>query len=283
MFKFLSMKGLGDNIYQRAFVKELAKKHHSIMFDSPWPEIYKDIRQVHCVLPKTKLRTQLKNVQRYRRRDWAKTDLRQSRKACYGRDGIFTGMEKVFGVKAKTFDLPSFKNPLGGRYAVIRPASIRDEWPAPSRNPKPEYLCECAETLLNHGIDVISIADLNEQEKPVLPLPKATKNFHKGEFSIAETLGLVQNASIVVGGIGWIVPAAIAYKRPSWFVCGGWGTFNSPKNLIDETVMDLRNIHFELPDNFCMCNDRDHDCDKRITNHASKFERFLERISDLVP
>ena len=59
---FISMKGLGDNIYQRAFVKEYVKKHRNISLDTPWPEIYKDIPNVNFIRPQTNLRTQSKNI-----------------------------------------------------------------------------------------------------------------------------------------------------------------------------------------------------------------------------
>ena len=52
------MMGLGDNIYQRSFIKLL---DGDIYLRTPWPEIYKDLRNVFPVKSETILRTQRKN------------------------------------------------------------------------------------------------------------------------------------------------------------------------------------------------------------------------------
>lgn len=280
---FISMKGLGDNIYQRAFVKEYVKTHGDIFLDTPWPEIYSDIENVHFVRPQTNLRTQSKNISLKPTSFWLRKRWVGHPKICYKEDGIIHGMERVFKTVPKSFDLPVYPSPLTGVYAVIRPATIRDEWPAYSRNPMPEYLCECANFLRNVGVKVVSIADLDRSERLVEPSPSADILFHKGELGIKGTLGLIANASLVVSGIGWVVPAAMAYKIPSWFICGGWGVYNAPENLVDGRIMNLDKVRFAVPDNFCRCRDANHNCDKRISRHAEKFADFLGRFTDLVP
>src|SRR5665213_2628659 len=56
-----SMHGLGDNINQRAFIKELGRECY---LDTPWPSLYADLPFVKIVKCDTMLRTQVKNIKR---------------------------------------------------------------------------------------------------------------------------------------------------------------------------------------------------------------------------
>lgn len=278
------MQGLGDNIYQRAFVKSLAKQTEVIL-ETPWPELYADIGNVRLIKPHTRLRTQAKNAANADKSLWSKPYYGNSIQISYSSNGIMRGMREKFCVDSSSFDLPNFAKPtfISGKYAVIRPATVRKEWMAASRNPKPEYLAECAKILLDRGFSVISVADLEDGAEWALePLPEATIRLHKGELNIKELLGLIQHADLVVGGVGWLTPASIAYKVPSWVILGGFGAFNSPENLFDAGRMDLSKVGYAMPDNFCRCRDGQHNCRKDISNHAKKFTEWLGRFPDLV-
>ena len=279
---YAGMHGLGDNIYQRAFVKSLAKSG-DVWLETPWPEIYGDLQNVHLVKPHSRLRTQAKNIKKSDDSVWSKAPSGHSIKVGYSDNGIMRGLRERFGVDSSSFDLPKFESPIKGDYAVIRPATVRSEWAASSRNPKPEYLAECATQVLRSGLPVISVADLHQgAEWAVEPLPDATKRFHEGELDVTQLLGLIANAKLVIGGIGWMLPAAIAYKVPGWFVFGGFGRYNNPEVLMDPSRMDISKIGYALPDHFCKCGDGNHNCDKRISNHAEKFAKWLGRFPDLV-
>ena len=282
MIAFRGMQGLGDNVYQRAFVKSLVKST-PVILETPWPEIYEDLPNLRLVRPNTRLRTQAKNAESADKSVWGAPYCGPSIQISYGDNGIMRGMRDKFKVDSASFDLPSFDSPIKGKYAVIRPATVRKEWMAASRNPKPEYLAECAQILLDSGFKVISVADLQDGEEWALePLPKATETYHKGEFSIKELLGLIQHAEIVVGGVGWLTPASIAYKVPSWVILGGFGAYNAPENLFDAGRMDLSKLGYAMPDDFCRCRDGKHNCKKDITNHAKKFTEWLGRFPNLV-
>ncbi len=274
-----SMKGLGDNIYQRAFVREVSKP---VWLDTPWPELYQDIEGVNFVKPVTRLRTQLKNIDR-QRISWKIRPRGPITQIHYGDIGIMPGMQKAFRARAKVFDLPDYGPPVvSGQYVVVRPGSIRSEWLAESRNCLPEYLCEAADIMRAKGYKIVSVADFETgKEWPVDPLPKADIMCHHGELTPTQLLSLVQHAAAVIGGVGWLVPAAIAYRVPAWIICGGWGHYNAPEKLTSP-IMDLSNIHFAMPDNFCMCKSNNHQCDKRITGHASKFSEWSEKFPSLV-
>ena len=266
------MKGLGDNIYQRAFIRQLGH----VQLETPWPELYEDLPGVSFLKMSTPLRTQAKNLARQPAYRWSSPEGGASFRVHYGKEGIFPGMERCFGIKPGVMDLPDFGTPLvSGRYALVRPVTLRREWPAAARNPLPEYVAEAAAALRECGITVVSVADLVAgEEEPVGDLPEADVVCHRGELSVKELLGLVQGAAVVVGGIGWLLPAAIAAGVHGWFICGGQGGYNAPSNLTHES-MNLNRVHFAVPDHFCMCTQREHSCDKRIAGHRSQFGRWL--------
>lgn len=273
------MRGLGDNIYQRAFVKALPGP---VWVDTPWPELYSDLPNVHCVQPQTTLRTQAKNIRRHH--DWqqAPAGLR-SVKVAYGKEGIIPGMARCFGVAPAGFDLPDFgASPVPGRYVVVRPVTVRAEWRADARNPLPEYVAQAAAEMRRRGYTVVSVADLQPgQEWALDPLPDADIRYHAGELPVEQLLALIQGAAAVIGGIGWILPACIAARVPAWIVCGGQGGYNAPE-LITSPSMDMSRITFAVPDNFCRCIQKQHNCDKRISDYDARLAAWADRLPALV-
>lgn len=270
------MRGLGDCLFSRAFIKALPKP---VYLDTPWPEIYSDIPGVHFIRPQTTLRTQAKNIARHA--DWVMPPTRQpTRQIRYGAEGIIPGMTASFGVAPGAFDLPPL--PLSieqGKYVVVRPATVRSEWRADTRNPDPAYLMRAAVLASARGYRAVSVADLVEGvEWAVEPLPHADRRYHKGELPVEQLLSLVANASAVIGGIGWLVPAALAAKVPAWIICGGQGGFNSPQQICPPGST----ITFAVPDNFCRCRLKQHSCDKRISDYDSKLTQWADRFLPLV-
>lgn len=271
-----SMKGLGDNVYQRAFIKALPKP---IYLDTPWPEIYSDIPGVHFIRPQTTLRTQAKNIARHA--DWVMPPTRQpTRQVRYGAEGIIPGMTACFGVAPGAFDLPPLPpSPEQGKYVVVRPATVRSEWRADTRNPASLYIDLAARRASENGYKVISVADLVEGVEWVADYePYADVKYHKGELPVEQLLSLVANASAVIGGIGWLVPAALAAKVPAWIICGGQGGFNSPQQICPPGST----ITFAVPDNFCLCRAKQHNCDKRISDYDSKLTAWADRHIPMV-
>ena len=272
------MKGLGDNIYQRAFIKAALKP---LYLQTPWPELYEDIQGVYCTKSNTTLRTQAKNVAKYNQ--WHVEPHGHARLIQYSVDGIIKGMTHTCGVKPAKFDLPSFGLiEFGKKYAVVRPVTHRAEWMAQTRSPKPEYVAEAAQILREMGFCVVSVADLEDgKEWAENPLPYADVTYHKGELDVRQLMALIEHASVVVGGVGWIVPAAIAYQTPAWIINGGNGGYNS-KDKITDPCMNLSKIEFIEPDKFCKCTKPIHHCDKTISHHADKFTEWVRRLPDLV-
>lgn len=269
------MRGLGDNIYQRAFVKNL---RGTVYLDTPWPQLYQDLQHVKFIRPQTQLRTQRKNLERYGEWVHPPRGLPELRIA-YGSEGIIRGMRGCFRVPPAEFDLPEFgPSIVQQHYVVVRPVTIRSEWIAETRNPLPEYIAQAAEQAAAMGYRVISVADLADGHEWAVGLPPAHDRFHAGELSVEQLMSLVRGAGAVIGGIGWIVPAAIAAQVPAWIVCGGQGGYNSPENICPPGTQ----LSFAMPDNFCKCRLKTHNCDKRISNHADQFARWAEEHLALV-
>lgn len=271
-----SMQGLGDSVYIRAFLK----KFPDCYVETPWPQLLKDL-PVKCVRPTTQLRTQLRNVKRDH--GWHAPAGGPQLRIAYGRDPIIQGLRKAFRCEPGAFDLPGFGlSPVEGRYVLVRPATVRTEWRADTRNPLPEYIAQAAAEMRRRGRKVVSVADLEPSKEWALdPLPPADIRFHQGELPVEQLLSLLQHADAVIGGIGWIVPAAIAAKVPAWIICGGQGGYNSPEHITDK-CMDLSRITFAVPDRFCRCTMKQHNCDKRITDHDQRFAAWADRLPALV-
>ncbi len=125
---------------------------------------------------------------------------------------------------------------------------------------------------------IVSVADIGpEADRAELPLPYAAETFHAGELDVEQLLALVENAAGVVAGVGWILPAAIAYQVPMLLLFGGRGLHNAPSRIFDE-CMNIERITQIVPDQMCMCGDHDHQCDKRIANIEAKIEQWAIRL-----
>lgn len=270
------MQGLGDNLYQRAIIRELGE----IYLQTPWPQLYVDL-PVKCVRPVTRLRTQAKNASR-RDLSWCARPSRANVKRWHyvNRDSsIVQSLLDEIGLKrdALNFSGPPVEPVSAEPYVLVRPATIRKEWRADSRNPRPEYIAQAVEALRGK-YKIVSVADLKAGEEwPLEPLPYADEQYHAG-MPIERLLSLVAGASAVVGGVGWLVPAAVAYKRPMFLIYGGWGKHNGPQRIFDRR-MDTSEIHQAIPDQFCMCSTAAHDCNKTINNLDDHLERFLLRLA----
>lgn len=273
------MKGLGDNIYQRAFIRQLPGR---IWLETPWPELYRDMPHVRFARPATDLRTQAKNIARHA--GWVSPPRGLGQLSIrYGAPGIYNGMRNSFRVQPGLLDLPDFgPSPVAGRYVLVRPVTVRTEWRADTRNPLPEYIANAAAEMRRRGYQVVSVADLQpSQEWALDPLPEADVRYHVGELPVEQLLALLQGAAAVIGGIGWIVPASIAARVPAWIVCGGQGGYNAPE-LITDRAMDTSRLTFAVPDNFCRCTERQHTCDKRIQNYDQRFAEWADRLPAVV-
>lgn len=273
------MLGLGDNFYQRAIVRELVKRE-TVYLATPWPQLYADL-PVRCTRPNTTLRTQAKNAAR----PWAwhaLPDYVDHRSWSYaGRPGsMLQALCDDVGLNAPTVDFtgPPVRSAERAPYIVVRPVTRRTEWKSASREPDPQYVARAA-AALRRQFRIVSVADLAPpHEIAIGALPAADETIHHGELAVEDLLGLVAGAAGVIGGVGWAVPAAIAYRVPMLLVYGGSGFHNGPERIFDPR-MDTSRMVQAVPDRFCTCARADHDCAKQITALDRSIESFAKVIA----
>jgi hypothetical protein len=280
----IGMQGLGDNIYQRAFIKQLTRQA-IVTLETAWPELYADL-PIGFVNPNTRLRTQAKNARQAKVR-WlprpprpAYTIRNSYVKAFQEKRSIINGMEDSFGLRLNPVDfdlpaLPSSPVQTDKPIAFVRPVTLRREWLNLARNPLPEYIAALVEALRpTHHIAVV--ADIMPPEETALgPLPRGHSNFIRGELSAMNMLALLSVSDIIIGGVGFIVPASLALKRDCFVVLGGNGGHASPQLILDPRL-DCSRIAFATPKDFCPCTNMRHECRKAIPDLMDQFSRFLD-------
>lgn len=281
-YYFQGMYGLGDNIYQRAFLRYFP----GAWLRTPWPELYQDM-DIRCVRSGTKLRTQAKNESKTLLNYYLPPRDSIVRKIGYGpfelaNGSLIQAFRKQFDVTGPlNFDLPNFDDwyeciPQHQPLAIIRPATIRAEWSSESRNPDPKYLCIAARILRQWGYFVISIADLEtDKEWLVAPEPEADLKLHSGELSLPQLCTLFSKAKAIVSPVGFSLPMAIGYHTPLFVIAGGRGGHNAPA-IVTDPEMDLSQVRWALPDQYCLCTNAKHNCNKHISLFEEQFLTWLK-------
>jgi len=285
--------GLGDAIYTRAIARAVARDHDTYVATA-WPELFLDL-PVRMVRPQSTLYGPTANVARYPKQFWTRPPptarLYRLRYAWnkLPHVGILAQMEALARTKLEpfAFDLPKWghlvaltRPPMAGqRIAVVRPVTDRRDWSNPARNPDPAYVVRAAELLIDAGFRVVSIADLvSGVEDPLGELPPAHERFDHGELGVREILSLVQDAAIVVGGPGWIVPACLASGTPLVVIGGGQNGCNGSQALLDPR-MDATRVGWLMPDFYCPCTSKRHGCNKEISGFDTRFQAAIGAIA----
>jgi hypothetical protein len=280
------MQGLGDNIMQRPFIRAAAQREPVVYLQTPWPELYADLENVRPVRSQTRLRTQAKNESRWRGRWWPRPSLCRAARVNYGGVGVVQGVSIMESMEASlplgdqpfVWDLPDLGPPFeidtGGRpIAIVRPVTERAEWLNQSRSPRPEYVNAAAERLAGSHF-VIAVADLQPgQEWLVGPMPVCDVAYIRGELPAMDLLALMAQADVVIGGVGWIVPAALALGTRAFIYLGGNGAHNGPEQLVYPKA-DSSRLGLAVPRNFCRCAEKQHRCDKVIDGPLEQFETW---------
>ncbi len=283
------MQGLGDNIFQRPFIHTLSR-HWTVYLETSWPEFYADL-PINVVRSTTRLRTQAKNVNRARVA-WSgwPPNCRHSKKISYvnalrGRGSLVQGMEQTFGIRfePQLFDLPTLPpSPIqtDKPIAFVRPATMRHEWLNESRNPKPEYIAAITDALrLTHHIVVV--ADVQDgAEWFVGTPPKGDTEYIRGQLPAMQMLALLASSDIIVGGVGFIIPAAIALKKWCFVILGGMGGHNAP-HIVADVRLDSSRLGFAIPRDFCQCTNMRHQCNKEIPDLMQQFSSFRARQASM--
>lgn len=258
--------GLGDQIYYRPFVERLDA---DVWMPTPWPELWEGTG-VRPVREDKGLRTQARNAARAPEDAWCvppadagHVELRYTPDLRSGRS-IFESIRRQTRINLSE---PGFRIgtpwPIprlpGRKVAVFHPPTVRKEWAAPSRNPKPEYLQAILRWLKDDGYTVIGVGFLEAGEEELVGRYEFDIAFMGGELHYTTLLSLIAMADLVVSGPGFFVPACLATKGRCLIVFGG---HVSPHLLVDDMAHD--GWHHVAPEPFCHCLNRRHDCHKDI-------------------
>lgn len=198
---------------------------------------------------------------------------------------VFTAMARKMPFKMReqpVWDLPDMgETPVdsgGTRLAFVRPVLRRDEWDNEARNPLPQYVARISDDLKRSSFATLVVCDLRIDAEMLAAgiMPPCNIALTKGELSVRQLLATVRDAAVVVGPVGWIVPACIALGTPCFVVLGGNGGMNAPEKLIDDR-MQADHIGFAMPKEFCRCMDMHHDCAKEIPNLDQQWQRWKRR------
>lgn len=276
--------GMGDAIYARPFVRTIARRCPDVQVSTSWPAIFADL-PVQPIKRLGGLRTQAYHGDLVPPHVWAtprqpvsEISLRYRWPQLARGVSVLAEMEFVSRVRpdSLTMDLPPLPaSPVAGAYAVVRPPAIRVDFPAPAREPLPEYLAEASRMLSARGLRVVTIgAWVPGLEEPNgEPLP-ADLRFEHGELSLPEALALVAGATVVVGGPCWLVPACMATGTPMVVLAGGCGGRNNPEALTDRRVPSR--VRWVLPEGYCRCTGRHHACPKVVADFERRLASELE-------
>jgi hypothetical protein len=242
------MHGLGDNIHQRAILRQLLDRGDDVWLRSSWVAPYHDLveRGLKILRHNAPLRTQAKNRDREAHLFHTGT--------CYPDEtitvsypidvvkktgSVLAAMCQVTGVDYETAD---FRMPVPAEweeaaYARVgdawgrmpskpmmfyRPLVVRTEWSNAARNPDfaaYKHLFDC----IRDRFFVVSVADLvpgvewieGHEIEPDLA-------FHHGELDFPALAGLISLSALVYCSPGFSVPLAQAVSTPVACIFGGY-------------------------------------------------------------
>lgn len=277
----VGMHGMGDNIHQRAILKNLTASRE-IWLETSWPQIYWDMPELHLVNKGTNLRTQLKNSAAHAAVFDRKPMPQNPRPECLR---IFYKVENVIkagSILGGMLDLiqmklpqPDYALPIRADWAakadaliarlkptkpilLYRPLIERREWDGcAARNPDHAAYAELV-SAIREDYYVVSIADLAAgKEWAVGSDIKADAEFHAGELDFETVAGLCARASLVYGSPGFVVVLGRSLQVPTVCVFGGYEdsrsfTLGAGAYLGIDTIRP------------CMCFQHHHGCTKTI-------------------
>ena len=255
-----SMQGLGDNIMQRAVLKEyLAENDVVVYLNTPYPELYSDLN-IKTVRPESKLRCQSKHMQqaafdhdslpeiafdqifRVKYTGWIDRgfSLMEGMAMCLGMDKFFFEL-----------DLPQklmHSEPVL-KAVFVKPPTIRTDWSAPARNCKMDYI-QYAMHKIPHCTVLTDMEKGKEEYDDFRPL---CRHYMEKGLTLQQLVQLVKGAEGFIASPGFFIPLAAALKKPILIIYGGNGAYNQPSNMPE----NKKAVHV-VPENQCMCKDPRH-------------------------
>lgn len=235
--------GMGDNLHQRAIVRQLMQDHQ-VWLESSWVAPYHDLiaSGLKIIHKPTVLRTQTKNADRERRLfcsekppSGAKAiklsyNVRQVREA----RSVLGAMFKSANLEPKSMD---FRLPVPREWVakaraavgypdkpimVYRPLVVRKEWKNEARNPDHAAYATLFKSIRDQ-FHVVSVADVEPNVEWIVGARVAAdQSFHRGELNFETLAGLFSISSAVFCSPGFAVVLAQAVGTPVISVFGGY-------------------------------------------------------------
>jgi hypothetical protein len=293
--------GIGDNLHQRAVMRELMKTHEVWLHTCHFNLFHDLIDQgLKLVMRPTSLHAQAKTISREQQLfNAAKfppvpSSARKLNigypKALIDKHGSI--LESMFGCVGLAMpERPDFNLPIKPEWRasiqgalrqwnagskplmVHRPIVVRREWDGRSRNPDPRSYDELYRSIRSQFF-VVSIADLAaEREWIDGPQQNADIKLHKGELAFPEMAALFAEAKLVFCNAGFAPVLAQAVGTPVIVVYGGRESFRTTQRVGAHLA---RTLPID-PINPCDCHNSSHQCDKRID-----LPRALVQLKDFV-
>jgi len=288
------MHGLGDNLHQRAIVRELLREW-DVWLETPWPCLYHDLDGLKMVGKGSRLRTQAKNVQREASRYCAtpvpagarSLEVRYPPEAVRKHGSVLAAMAAQCAVEPGDFRLPVKREWIERAEAlvrkwgpdrpilIVRPLVERKEWGGcRNRNPDASVYRDLFEAIRERFF-VVSLADLEPGKEwlsgDALP---ADVSLHAGELDVEVMAGLFSLAAAVYTAPGFAVILAQAVGVPVVSVFGGYessASFSAGAAFSPFLGLD--------PVRPCQCFSHVHNCDKRMDLDIAR-ERMREFLNE---
>lgn len=239
------MHGLGDNLHQRAVIRQLMPRY-DVTLESSWVSPYHDLiaQGLRVINKPTVLRTQTKNAKREARLfDTGVPPGARTRKVWYAPNEVRSAKGVLAAMCLNcdvSYDKADFRLPVPKAWVdaaraavgptdkpilVYRPLVERTEWNGCSaRNPDRDAYAELFRSI-RHKLHVVSIADLAPGTEWIAGHEVAAdQKFHGGELPFETLAGLFSISALVFASPGFAVILAQAVETP---VCAVFGSYEA--------------------------------------------------------
>lgn len=244
------MHGMGDNIHQRAIIRQLLDTR-DVWLETSWPCVYHDFMpsgRLHLRRRRVILRTQTKNAEREQAKFGGPPvppGTKTIRLSYTGTQVLRTPGNTILETMFRNMNLPDldygsadFRLPIPDAWyaeadkllerlqptkpvLIYRPLVVRGEWRgAERRNANPFAYTEIFSAIRDRFF-VISLADLVPgREWMIGPILKADAAFHNGELPFETMAALFSRAKMVYTSSGFATLLAQAVSTPNVSVIG---------------------------------------------------------------
>lgn len=291
------MHGLGDNLHQRAIVRQYMATH-DVWLESSWVAPYYDFvaAGLKIIFKRTALRTQTKNANREAAlfshapvpRNTRTVSVSYRPQDVIARGSVLAAMCATAGCHPANADFrlpvpPAWRgeaaryidqwNTGGKPIMLYRPLVQRTEWTGnATRNPDHDVYAQLLAAVRDRFF-VVSVADLEAGREWIVGKPASVDAaYHSGELPFEVLAALTERAALVFTSPGFGVVLAQAVGTPVACIFGGYE--NATSFSAGACFAPYLGIEPIRP---CSCWSHHHACDKRVNIPAA-----IERLKGFI-